>query len=96
MSELLLTTRAFTPLHQPAARKSRSRLTPREREVLHWISEGKTNSAIAIILGISPATVKGYVEIILRKLSVENRTAAARAWLMSDAGAQSHNGYAVR
>ena len=54
------------------------RLTPRETEVAHWLAEGKTNPEISTILGISRATVKVHVERILAKLSVENRTAAAR------------------
>jgi DNA-binding CsgD family transcriptional regulator len=53
------------------------RLTPREREVLHWIAEGKSNAAIASILGIAAGTVKQHVENILAKLGVENRTGAA-------------------
>lgn len=53
------------------------RLTPREREVLHWIAEGKSNAAIAAILGVAAGTVKQHVEHILEKLGVENRTAAA-------------------
>jgi DNA-binding CsgD family transcriptional regulator len=52
-------------------------LTPREREVLEWIAEGKSNSDIATILGVSHATVKTHVERILAKLGAENRTAAA-------------------
>lgn len=55
-------------------------LTPRESEVAEWVSEGKTNSEIAMLLGISRGTVKIHVERILEKLGVENRTAAARAW----------------
>ncbi|MDQ6808259.1 MAG: LuxR C-terminal-related transcriptional regulator [Verrucomicrobiota bacterium] len=54
------------------------KLTPRETEVLSWVSEGKTNPEIAVILGASPATVKTHVERILAKLSCETRTAAAR------------------
>jgi DNA-binding CsgD family transcriptional regulator len=52
-------------------------LTPRECEVLGWITEGKSNEEIAIILGISRHTVKRHVEDILFKLGVETRTAAA-------------------
>lgn len=59
-------------------------LTPREKEVLHWIAEGKTNAAIAAILGLSAYTVKGYVEQILEKLGVENRTCAARVAFESE------------
>ncbi len=51
-------------------------LTPREREVHHWLSEGKTNDEIAIILSISPHTVKNHLDHIFQKLGVENRFAA--------------------
>lgn len=55
-------------------------LSRRETEVLHWITEGKTNPAIAAILGISKRTVDKHAENILRKLQVETRVeAAARA-----------------
>lgn len=54
-----------------------SQLTRRETEVLHWVKEGKTNAEIAIILSISPGTVKIHVEHILEKLGVANRHAAA-------------------
>jgi DNA-binding CsgD family transcriptional regulator len=56
---------------------SSPRLTPREREVLRWLAEGKSNGAIATILGVASGTVKQHVEHILAKLGVENRTAAA-------------------
>ena len=52
-------------------------LTPRESEVLVWISRGKTNQEIAIILDFSPRTVNKHLEQIFRKLGVENRTTAA-------------------
>ena len=60
-----------------AERLARFNLTPREHEVLRWIGEGKSNSEIATILGVSTATAKTHVERILAKLGVENRTAAA-------------------
>jgi DNA-binding NarL/FixJ family response regulator len=52
-------------------------LTPREAEVLLWITQGKANGDIATILGSSEKTVKIHVGHILEKLGVENRTAAA-------------------
>jgi DNA-binding NarL/FixJ family response regulator len=52
-------------------------LTPRESEVLVWISRGKTNQEIAMILDFSPRTVNKHLEQIFRKLGVENRTTAA-------------------
>lgn len=53
-------------------------LTEREAEVLYWISEGKTNPEIALIIGAAAATVKKHVENLLAKLGVENRAAAMR------------------
>lgn len=54
-------------------------LTPREREVLHWVSEGKRDGEIASILQISVRTVEHHVGICLAKLGVETRTAAIAA-----------------
>ena len=51
-------------------------LTAREREVLLWISEGKSNPEIGRILGISARTVDKHVERLLAKLRVESRSAA--------------------
>ncbi|MDP3518851.1 MAG: response regulator transcription factor [Pseudohongiella sp.] len=53
-------------------------LTKRESEVLAWISQGKTNWEAAQILQMSPRTVNKHLEQIFKKLSVQNRTAAAR------------------
>jgi DNA-binding CsgD family transcriptional regulator len=53
------------------------KLTPREAEVLFWISRGKSNHDIGVILGAKTATIRKHVEHILGKLYVENRTAAA-------------------
>ena len=52
-------------------------LTEREAEVLFWLARGKTNRDIAQILSMSPRTVNKHLEPVYRKLSVENRTAAA-------------------
>jgi DNA-binding NarL/FixJ family response regulator len=52
-------------------------LTPRAAEALLWLAQGKTNSDIAIILGITESTVKKHVQEIFEKLSVETRGAAA-------------------
>jgi DNA-binding CsgD family transcriptional regulator len=52
-------------------------MTPRETEVLGWISRGKTNREIATLLFISPHTVRKHIENIFEKLEVRTRTAAA-------------------
>ena len=52
-------------------------LTPREAEVLGWIARGKTNGEIAVLLSLSPHTVRKHVENIFEKLDVRTRTEAA-------------------
>jgi predicted ATPase/DNA-binding CsgD family transcriptional regulator len=52
-------------------------LTPREREVLALVAQGKSNQEIADALFISPHTTKVHVRSILGKLNLDSRTAAA-------------------
>ncbi|HEU4328224.1 MAG TPA: response regulator transcription factor, partial [Roseiflexaceae bacterium] len=51
-------------------------ITEREREILGWLREGKSNQQIAEQLGISALTVKNHVQKILRKLGAANRAQA--------------------
>ena len=50
-------------------------LTPREREVVLWLSKGKTSKEIAQILDLSPRTIEDVRARLLRKFNV--KTAAA-------------------
>lgn len=52
-------------------------LTPREREVLSRIAEGRSNREIARLLRLSEKTVKAHVSSVLAKLGVQDRTQAA-------------------
>lgn len=52
-------------------------LTAREAEVLTWIARGKPNRDIGDILALSPRTVNKHLEVVFRKLGVENRASAA-------------------
>ena len=54
-------------------------LTPRQREVIHWVVNGKSNWEIAQIIGCTEATVKKHLQQIYKKLNVENRMSAAAA-----------------
>jgi DNA-binding CsgD family transcriptional regulator len=56
-------------------------LTPRQREVLHWVAQAKSNWQIGQILGCAEGTVKKHLQRIYRKLGVENRTAAGNVYL---------------
>jgi DNA-binding CsgD family transcriptional regulator len=51
-------------------------LTPREAEVLRWLTQGKSSLEIARILNISDRTVSKHLERVYLRLGVENRHAA--------------------
>jgi DNA-binding NarL/FixJ family response regulator len=57
---------------QRAADTPLSRLTPREREILHEIATGKSNSAVAAALFISQAAVEKHINSMFAKLGLEN------------------------
>jgi len=66
--------------HPPeAARPGRAlRLTPREREVLRLLAEGKTNWCVASILSISVKTVETHRANLYQKLGLESATELVR------------------
>jgi DNA-binding CsgD family transcriptional regulator len=51
-------------------------LTGREREALTWVSEGKSDWEIAMILGLSETTVRFHVDNARKKLGAVNRAQA--------------------
>lgn len=52
-------------------------LSPREKEVLDLVTQGKSNKEIAAALAIAENTVKNHLKNILEKLHLENRVQAA-------------------
>ncbi|MGA4544265.1 response regulator [Uniformispora flossi] len=52
-------------------------LSPREREVLEFVTEGLTNRQIAQKMQLAEKTVKNYVSALLGKLGLERRVQAA-------------------
>jgi two-component system nitrate/nitrite response regulator NarP len=56
-------------------------LTPRERDLLSYLSDGRTNAQIATELGISLNTVKFHLKNLYEKLSVNNRAQAVARYL---------------
>jgi DNA-binding NarL/FixJ family response regulator len=51
-------------------------LTPRQKHVLHLLTQGLSNKLIARELGVSVDTVKDHVAAVLRALGVSSRTQA--------------------
>ena len=59
-----------------ALRTAGPEITPREREILALIAQGKANKEIGATLGIAEDTVKRHVSSILDKLQVNDRAQA--------------------
>ena len=51
-------------------------MSPRERQILHEVREGRSTQEIGELLDISPYTVKNHVQNILRKLGATTRAHA--------------------
>lgn len=60
-----------------------ARLTPREREVMDLVVEGRSSAAIGIILGVSHRTVDHHRARILEKMEVASIAGLIRAVLKS-------------
>jgi NarL family two-component system response regulator LiaR len=73
---LIQSTQQLEPLGQD--------LTPREKEVLGLLVQGKTNRELGQELNISEATVRLHVSNILTKLEVSNRTEAVSVALQNE------------
>jgi DNA-binding NarL/FixJ family response regulator len=58
-------------------------LTPRLLDVLHLVAEGRTTDEIAGTLGLSPFTVKNYMERIFERLGARDRAEAVAIALRS-------------
>lgn len=66
-----------SPISQALAdRTPNANLSTREGQVLELLAKGNTNKEIATDLGISEATVKCHVAVILMRLNVTDRTKA--------------------
>lgn len=60
----------------PEQRQGLQNLTPRQREVLHYIEQGWSNKLIAYHLKISENTLKSHMKLLFRALGVNSRTNA--------------------
>lgn len=51
---------------------TRSRLTPREREIVQLLAEGKSSKEVAVVLGLSVKTAETHRSNIMRKLELHS------------------------
>jgi two-component system nitrate/nitrite response regulator NarL len=63
-------------LHERRGAEQGPTLTPREREVLKLVAEGRSAPEIGQRIHLSPATVKSHLQAIYEKLGVSERAAA--------------------
>jgi len=56
--------------HTPGSDHTLDSLTPREREVLELMAEGRTNAAVAAALVVTPSAVEKHVSNIFAKLDL--------------------------
>lgn len=54
----------------------RRRLSPRQREVLEWVGDGKTVQDIAMLLGVTQATVEKHLRLAREALAAETTAQA--------------------
>jgi DNA-binding NarL/FixJ family response regulator len=66
---------AFLPIQVSGHPRIES-LTPRQREMLELIAQGRDNSQIAATLGLSEKTVRNHVSAVFTGLGVESRAQA--------------------
>jgi DNA-binding NarL/FixJ family response regulator len=59
--------RGDAPEHSPL-----ERLTPREREVLQLVAEGRSSTEIGEILSLSPKTIETYRSRLMQKLTIHD------------------------
>jgi DNA-binding NarL/FixJ family response regulator len=83
--------------NETAQKLKESPLSSREMEILENIARGNSNKEIAKILKISDQTVKNHITSILKKLDVNDRTAAVvyalrKKWIKIESLADSHGG----
>ncbi len=65
------------PAAAPRTPCADSPLSPREREVLSLVAEGRSNKAIADALSVSPNTIKTHVASLFTKLNADSRVQLA-------------------
>jgi DNA-binding NarL/FixJ family response regulator len=68
---------------QPSITSHLPNLTPREQEIVYWLTKGSSNREIAEALYLSEKTVKNNISNILSRLNLRDRTQLAILALQS-------------
>mgnify|MGYP001121472458 CR=1 FL=1 len=76
--EILVANRLAKSSHNNRQAVNSCNLTPRQIEVLHELSEGKSNKEIGSALSLTESTVRAHVAAILKTLGASNRTQAVK------------------
>lgn len=79
LSVLLDANACAAPMRSRADAVARlAQLTPRERDVASAYAQGHSHKAVAARLGVSPATVRGYLRQVYDKLALHDKAQLAR------------------
>ncbi len=78
-----------------ATQRTAAALTPREREILVLVAQGKSNRDVAKALVISERTARTHVSNVLSKLGLASRTQAA-LWAVREGLVSEHDGNTQR
>jgi LuxR family transcriptional regulator len=65
----------LTIVHLPQLTRHRA-LSPRQREALEWVADGKTTQDVALLMGVSPAMVEKHLRLAREALAVETTAQA--------------------
>jgi LuxR family transcriptional regulator len=65
----------LTIVHLPQLSRQRA-LSPRQREALEWVADGKTTQDVALLMGVSPAMVEKHLRLAREALAVETTAQA--------------------
>ncbi len=71
-SEMILHTSLPRSIRHEAEASSRYALTPREREIVQLLAEGRSNKEVAAVLGITPKTAETHRANIMHKLGLHS------------------------
>ena len=70
----------------PTEPHERPPLTPQEQRIIALVAEGKTNKEIAVVMELSPKTVKNYLHNVFEKLGIKRRSQAAALHIRKELG----------